>query len=174
MPVIGWYHEMQKLSRQDALTFYKHYYAPNNAILIVSGDVTADEVKKLAEATYGKIPANPDISPVRHRPTDPPAIAARRLELKDPRAGNFSLQRYYIVPSYVTAKPGEAEALDLLMKIAGSGSTSRLYKKLVVDFETRVERRRRLFRIRSRRRRHLALRGGRRRRASPQGRGGDR
>jgi len=132
VPVIGWYHEMQKLSRQDALTFYKHYYAPNNAILIVSGDVTADEVKKLAEATYGKIPANPDISPVRHRPTDPPAIAPRRLELKDPRAGNFSLQRYYIVPSYVTAKPGEAEALDLLMKIAGSGSTSRLYKKLVV------------------------------------------
>ena len=68
VPVIGWYHEMQKLSRQDALTFYKHYYAPNNAILIVSGDVTADEVRKLAEATYGKIPANPDISPVRHRP----------------------------------------------------------------------------------------------------------
>ena len=91
-----------------------------------------DEVKKLAEATYGKIPANPDISPVRHRPDRSAAIAPRRLELKDPRAGNFSLQRYYIVPSYVTAKPGEAEALDLLMKIAGSGSTSRLYKKLVV------------------------------------------
>jgi zinc protease len=132
-PVIGWYHEMQKLSRQDALTFYKHYYAPNNAILVVSGDVTDDEVRKLAEATYGKIPANPDISPVRIRPTDPPPIAARRLELKDPRAGNFSLQRYYITPSYVTAKPGVAEALDLLMKIAGSGSTSRIYKKLVVD-----------------------------------------
>jgi zinc protease len=132
-PVIGWYHEMQKLSRQDALTFYKHYYAPNNAILVVSGDVTDDEVRKLAEATYGKIPANPDISPVRIRPSDPPPIAARRLELKDPRAGNFSLQRYYITPSYVTAKPGEAEALDLLMKIAGSGSTSRIYKKLVVD-----------------------------------------
>jgi len=132
-PVIGWYHEMQKLSRQDALTFYKHYYAPNNAILVVSGDVTDDEVRKLAEATYGKIPANPDVSPVRVRPSDPPPLAARRLELKDPRAGNFSLQRYYITPSYVTAKPGEAEALDLLMKIAGSGSTSRIYKKLVVE-----------------------------------------
>ncbi len=173
-PVIGWYHEMQKLSRQDALTFYKHYYAPNNAILVVSGDVTDDEVRKLAEATYGKIPANPDVSPVRVRPSDPPPLAARRLELKDPRAGNFSLQRYYITPSYVTAKPGEAEALDLLMKIAGSGSTSRIYKKLVVEFEARFERRRRLLRLWPRWRHDLALCGCRRRRASAQGRGDDR
>jgi zinc protease len=132
-PVIGWYHEMAKLSRQNALDFYKHYYAPNNAILVVSGDVTVDEVKKLADATYGKIPANPSVPSARHRPSDPPQIVARRLTLKDPRAGNYSFQRYYQAPSYVTAKPGEAEALDILMKIAGSGSTSRLYKKLVVE-----------------------------------------
>jgi zinc protease len=132
-PVIGWYHEMQQLTREDALTFYKHYYAPNNAILVVSGDVTADEVKKLAEDTYGKIPANPDVTTVRKRPSEPPAIAARRLELKNPRAGNYSMQRYYLAPSYVTAKPGEAEALDVLMKIAGSGTTSRIYKKLGVE-----------------------------------------
>ena len=132
-PVIGWYHEMQKLSRQDALDFYKHYYAPNNAVLVVSGDVTDDEVRKLAEEAYGKIPANPNVPAARHRPTDPPQIVARRLVLKDPRAGNYSYQRYYQAPSYVTAKPGEAEALDLLMKIAGSGSTSRIYKKLVVE-----------------------------------------
>ena len=132
-PVIGWYHEMAKLSRQDALDFYKRYYAPNNAILVVSGDVTADEVRRLAEETYGKIPANPNVPATRNRPTDPPQIVPRRLTLKDPRAGNYSFQRYYQAPSYVTAKPGEAEALDLVMKIAGSGSTSRLYKKLVVE-----------------------------------------
>ena len=95
--------------------------------------MTDEEVRKLAETTYGKIPANPNVPAVRRRPTDPPQIVARRLELKDPRAGNFSFQRYYVAPSYVTAKPGEAEALDLLMKIAGSGSTSRIYKKLVVE-----------------------------------------
>ena len=132
-PVIGWYHEMAKLSRQNALDFYKHYYAPNNAILVVSGDVTADEVRKLADETYGKIPANPTVPTTRQRPTDPPQLVARRLTLKDPRAGNYSFQRYYQTPSYVTAKPGEAEALDILMKIAGSGSTSRIYKKLVVE-----------------------------------------
>ncbi len=133
VPVIGWYHEMQKLSRQDAMTFYKRYYAPNNAILVVSGDVTAVEVKALAEAAYGKIPANPDVITKRERPQDPPQLVARRLELKDARAGNYSFHRTYVTPSYVTAKPGEAEALDLMMKIAASGSTSRLYKKLVVE-----------------------------------------
>ncbi len=133
VPVIGWYHEIAKLSRKDAMAFYQLYYAPNNAILVVSGDVTADEVKVMADATYGKIPANPAVGATRTRSQDPPQIVARRLELKDPRAGNFSFHRYYVAPSYTTAKPGEAEALELLMKIAGSGATSRIYKKLVVE-----------------------------------------
>lgn len=133
VPVIGWYHEMAKLSRADAMDFYKRAYAPNNAILVVSGDVTNDEVKALAEATYGKIPSNPKVNSKRVRPTDPPQIVARHIDYKDPRAGNSSFHRYYVAPSYVTAKPGEAEALDLLMKIAGAGSTSRIYKKLVVQ-----------------------------------------
>ncbi|MFN0219033.1 MAG: M16 family metallopeptidase [Hyphomicrobium sp.] len=133
VPVIGWYHEMQKLSRDDAFKFYHRYYAPNNAILVVSGDVTAEEVKSLAEATYGKIPSNPQVTTVRNRPKEPPQLAARRVAFKDPRAGNASFHRYYVTPSYVTAKPGEAEAIDLLMKIVGTGSTSRLYKKLVVE-----------------------------------------
>ncbi len=133
VPVIGWYHEIAKLSREDAMNFYKRYYAPNNAILVVSGDVTPEEVRTMAEATYGKIAANPDVKPTRVRPQDPPQMAPRRLELKDPRAGNASFNRYYQAPSYVTAKPGEAEALDLMMKIAASGSTSRLYKKVVVE-----------------------------------------
>jgi zinc protease len=132
VPVIGWAHEMAKLSREDALRFYKRYYAPNNAILVVSGDVTPDEVKRLAEETYGQLPANPDVD-TRKRPQEPPHVAARRVTLKDPRAGNASFHRYYIAPSYVNAKPGEAEALDLLLKILADGSTSRLYRKLVVE-----------------------------------------
>jgi zinc protease len=132
IPVIGWEHEMAKLSREDALRFYKRYYAPNNAILVVAGDVTPEEVKRLAEETYGKVPANTEVG-IRKRPEEPPHIASRRLELKDPRAGNASFHRYYVAPSYSTAKPGEAESLDLLMKILADGSTSRLYRKLVVE-----------------------------------------
>jgi zinc protease len=132
-PVIGWEHEIARLTPADAMSYYKRYYAPNNAILVVSGDVTAGEVRTLAEQTYGKLKANSKVGGPRVRPTEPPHRAARRLELKDARAGKASLHRYYLTPSYTTAEKGEAEALDLLMKIVGGGSTSRLYKSLVVE-----------------------------------------
>lgn len=132
IPVIGWEHEMAKLSRQDAYGMYKRFYAPNNAILVVSGDVTPADVKALAEKTYGKLPANMGVG-MQPRPLEPEARSPRRVELKDPRAGKPSLNRQYIAPSYVTAKPREAEALDLLMKIVGSGSTSRMYQTLVAE-----------------------------------------
>jgi zinc protease len=132
IPVIGWMHEMAKLSRADAIDFYKHHYAPNNAVLVIAGDVTVDEVKRLAQSTYGAIPANPDIA-TRVRPSEPPARAPRRVALVDPRAGNASVRRYYLAPSYRTETGGEAEALDLLMRIAGYGGTSRLYQALVVQ-----------------------------------------
>jgi zinc protease len=133
IPVIGWEHEMAKLSPGDAMAFYKRFYAPNNAILVVSGDVTPEDVRTMAEATYGKVPANASVGAPRARAMDPPQRAPRRVDFKDPRAGKPSVSRYYQVPSYVTAKPGEAEALDLLMKIAAQGSTSRMYKRLVVE-----------------------------------------
>jgi zinc protease len=132
IPIIGWMHEMAKLSREDALTFYKRFYAPNNAIVVVAGDVSVDEVKSLAEAAYGSLKPNPDIKQ-RVRPQEPPHRAPRRVELKDPRAGNASVRRYYLTPSAVTAAPGEAEALYLMMKIAANGSTSRLYQRLVSE-----------------------------------------
>ncbi len=132
LPVIGWEHEMAQLSREDAISFYKRFYSPNNAILVVTGAITPDELRPLAEATYGKLPAQPEVK-ARPRPQEPPHRAARRIELKDARAGKPSLHRNYLAPSYLTAEPGEAEALDLLLKVVASGSTSRIYKRLVVE-----------------------------------------
>lgn len=132
-PVIGWEHEIAKLSREDALTFYKRFYAPNNAILVVAGDVEADEVKKLAEATYGKLTPVPAVNGSRARPQEPPARAPRRLLLEDERAGQPSIHRYYLVPSYRTAPEGDAEALDVMVKLLADGATSRFYKKVVVE-----------------------------------------
>lgn len=132
IPVIGWEHEIAQLSRETALNFYKRFYAPNNSILVVAGDVTPEEVKKLANEIYAKIPKNPNASRLS-RPTDPPQRAARRVRLEDPRAGKASLHRDYIVPSYSTADKGEAEAIDLLMKIIADGPTSRVYRKLVME-----------------------------------------
>ena len=81
IPIIGWMHEMAKLSREDALAFYKRFYAPNNAIVVVAGDVTVEEVKALAEATYGPSKPNPEIK-ARMRPQEPPhrAAAPRRAQ----------------------------------------------------------------------------------------------
>jgi zinc protease len=132
IPVIGWEHEIAQLNRKDALDFYKAYYAPNNAILVVSGDVTLEEVRKLAQETYGKLKPSAAIKP-RVRVQEPPLRTPLRVELKDQRAGKPMLSRHYLAPSYVTAAPGEAEALDLLMKVVGGGATSRLYKRLVVE-----------------------------------------
>jgi len=131
-PTIGWRPEIEKLDRAQALDFYKRFYTPNNAIVIVAGDVTAAEVKADAEATYGKVAPRADIGP-RLRPKEPPAEAPRTVTLADPRVEQPSVSRYYLTPSRTTAKPGESEALEVLAFALGGGSSSRLYRALVVD-----------------------------------------
>lgn len=131
-PIIGWEHEIEKLSRQDALDFYKRFYTPNNAILVVAGDVDAAGVKALAEETYGKVERRADPGP-RERPTEPEPRAARRVTLSDPRVTQPSISKQYLAPSYETASGDEAYALDLLAQILGGGTTSRIYKALVVE-----------------------------------------
>jgi zinc protease len=131
-PVIGWRPEIERLSRDDALAFYRRFYTPNNAIVVVAGDVTADEVKADAEETYGKVAPRAEIGP-RVRPKEPPPEAPRTVTLADPRVEQSSLSRSYLVPSRTTAKRGESEALEVLAHVLGSGSNSRLYRKLVVE-----------------------------------------
>jgi zinc protease len=133
LPSIGWENEMSKLTREDVLGLHQRYYVPNNAILVIAGDVTPDEVKRLAEETFGNIPAGPEIGE-RSRPQEPPHVAVRpRLTLKHARASKGMFCRSYAVPGYMTAKPGEAEALELLLKVLADGRTSRLHRKLVVE-----------------------------------------
>jgi zinc protease len=131
-PVIGWRHEIEQLDRAGALDFYRRFYSPNNAILVVAGDVTPDEVRKLAEETYGKVPRVAEIKP-RIRPQEPVQEAPRTVTLADPRVTQPTVSRYYLVPSSTTARPGESEAIDVLAHILGRGSNSRLYQALVVD-----------------------------------------
>jgi zinc protease len=131
-PTIGWRHEMETLDRTDALAFYRRFYAPENAVLVVAGDVTADEVKTLAEKTYGRIARHaPTVE--RKRPQEPPQIAERRVIFADLRVTQPSLQRTYLVPSFTTAKATEADALDVLAHILGGGSNSWLNRALVVE-----------------------------------------
>ena len=132
IPVIGWKHEIEKLNRTDAVAFYDRYYAPNNAVLVVAGDVNEETVRQLAEKTYGKVPRGPDLPP-RVRPQEPEQNASRTVTLRDERVSVPSFSKSWVVPSYNSAEPGEAEALDLLSEILGGGTRSRIYQKLVVQ-----------------------------------------
>jgi zinc protease len=132
-PVIGWHQEIEKLGREDALAFYKRFYAPNNAILVIAGDVEAGDIRPMVEKTFGPVPAQPAISAVRVRPQEPEPAAARTVTLSDPRVEQPGVRRYYLVPSAATAAAGESPALDVLAQLMGNGSNSYLYRALVID-----------------------------------------
>lgn len=133
-PIIGWRHEIEQLTRDDALAFYRRFYTPENAVVVVAGDVSVDEVKALAERTYGAI-ARRGEGQARQRPQEPPPSAVRRVILADPRVAQPSLQRSYLVPPGHGRHLPEADALDVLAHVLGNGSTSRLYRVLVVEKE---------------------------------------
>lgn len=131
-PVIGWMSEVQRLTRDDALEFYREYYTPQNAIVVVSGDVTADEVRKLVNKHFAPLSNTANPGP-RFRTPEPEPIAARRVELIDGRAANPMIQRTYLADGYNADDKRAGYALELLANIIGSGPTSRLYRALVVD-----------------------------------------
>jgi len=132
-PVIGWHQEIEKLDREDALAFYKRFYAPNNATLVIAGDVDEKDVRPMAERTFGQVPPQPSIPARRLRPQEPTPVAPRTVTLADPRVEQPSMKRYYLVPSATTAAAGESPALDVLAQLMGNGSNSYLYRALVID-----------------------------------------
>jgi len=131
-PIIGWGHEIETLGREDALAYYQRFYTPENAILVVAGDVQPADVERLARDTYGLIPAR-GAPPVRRRPQEPPARARRHVSLSDEKVEQPTYERVYVVPSARTAEPGEAEALEVMTHLLGVGQSCRLYKALVID-----------------------------------------
>lgn len=132
VPIIGWKHEVERLTLADAIAFYKKYYAPNNAVLVISGDVTVDEVRPLAEKYYGPIPRGPKIVR-RANYAEPPQRAARRVIMRSKRVREPRWQRDYIAPSRGLGQKPAADALEVLDVILGTGATSRLYRALVVE-----------------------------------------
>ncbi len=132
-PIIGWAVEIAKLDTEDAIDFYKKYYAPNNAILIVAGDITAKELKPLAEKYYGSLP--PRDVPRRLRPQEPYPLTARRVELRHPDVRQPSWGRRFLAPSYSSGDTKYAYPLEVLSEVIGGSTTSRLYRKLVVEKE---------------------------------------
>lgn len=132
IPVIGWRAEMEQLSRQDALDFYERYYAPDNAILVVAGDVDPEEVRRLAETYYGV--HEPSGRPPEARPQEPPQLAPRRLQMRDARVRQPYMLRQYLTPTRVSGEAEDAAALTVLAEVLGGGGvTSRLARTLEIE-----------------------------------------
>lgn len=138
VPIIGWKHEMEQLSLDDAQSFYDLYYSPNNAILIVAGDVEPEEVLALAEEHYGPIPFEPNL-PERIRPQEPPQRAERRITYTDPRVSDPYVTRSYLAPERDSGAQEKAAALVYLANLlGGSPFSSALGVALQFDTQTAV------------------------------------
>jgi zinc protease len=136
-PVVGWEAEISTMTRAQAMDFYQHHYAPNNAMLMVVGDVTPEEVRKLAEEKFGSL-APHTLVPRTDEPP-PPRLAETRMNFSIPGTKLPQLMRMYRVPGYVKAPKGTGEAMEVMTAILGGGATSRLYRTLVIEKKLAVE-----------------------------------
>lgn len=125
IPIIGWRHEIEQLDREDAFSFYRTYYAPNNAILVVAGDVDPAEVRRMAEAHYGPLEPSANL-PERLRPQEPSQLSERRLTFTDPRVAQPYVSRSYLAPARQSGAQEKAAALTILAELLGGSPTTSL------------------------------------------------
>ena len=128
IPIIGWRHEMETLTGQNAMDFYDRHYGPNNAILVIAGDVDTEDALDMAQQIYGSVPANPDITPVI-RPSEPPHLAERRLVFEDARVGTPYVSRMYLAPVRRAGDQSQAAALQMLAALLGGSSTTSVLER---------------------------------------------
>ncbi len=131
MPVVGYADDVKKLGVNELTAFYRKHYTPNNAILIVAGDTTAEAVRKLAERHYGPIPNRP-IAP-RRRLAEGGAGLPQRVIRADARVVEVGWSRDYLAPSRRVGETRHAYALQVLARLFGGSETSRLWRAMVVD-----------------------------------------
>ncbi len=133
-PVIGWMNDLEHMRVEDAQTWYDRWYAPNNAILVVAGDVNANAVKKLAQKYYGNIPARTLLSIDERKPqTEPPQLGIKRITVKAPAELPYLIMGYHTPVIRDTAEDWEPFALEMLGGILDGHASARLNKSLVRD-----------------------------------------
>ncbi len=130
-PVLGWPEEVRHIDKISAQDFYKHHYAPNNATLIIAGDVTPEQVRVMAQSEYGKVAARP-LQP-RAEFAEPPRLTETRMTVVRPDVQVPLFLRVYRVPSYAQAQPGQAESFEALAQMVGGDQTAALYRTLVEE-----------------------------------------
>lgn len=130
IPIIGWNHEILNLNYEDLMEFYKNFYTPNNAKLILSGDINVDKAKKITEKYFGKITSSE--TKKRKYLKDPMVLSNISLNLNHPDVKQMVWKRIYKTKSIVESIE-QGIALDIGLEIIAGGKTSYLYKKLVEE-----------------------------------------
>ncbi len=130
--VIGTTEQIATLDRAKAIAFYKRHYAPNNAILVVAGDVTDGEVRTLTERTFGRIPAKADLPPHITQAL-PPHPATRRVDMEHERVATPSVGFFFLTPGVGALPQADAVALNQLTQVAGQSMVGRLFRSLIID-----------------------------------------
>ena len=129
-PIIGWRHEIESISRSNLLAFYNKWYAPNNAILVIAGDVNASDVLGLAKKYYGGIPSKK--LPLRVKWVEPRHKSDRRITLRHKQVRQPQWLKKFITPG-VMQDASSTRALEILSEIIGGGTSSRIYQSIVVE-----------------------------------------
>lgn len=126
-PVIGWASDLRQITREDVYSFYKTYYVPNNAVLVVVGDFKPEDTLKEIEKRFGEIKPGPP--PPKVRSVEPPQRGERRVTLR--RAAELP----FVAVAYHTPNLGSPDslALEVLLTVLAKGDSSRLYKSLGYD-----------------------------------------
>ena len=139
IPVIGFMDEVGALTLDDAEHFYNQWYGPENAVLVIAGDITAEELKPLAEEIYGAIAPKGDLA-TRSLPPVPPLAESKMLTHSDAKVRQEAWDEYWQATTYSDPSAGlEPHALDVAMQILGGGRTSRLYQALVEEQKIAVD-----------------------------------
>ena len=144
-PVVGWMNDLENMTAADAREWYNTWYAPNNATLVVVGDVKTQEVLKLAKQYFGAI--KPKVLPARKPQTEPAQIGERRVVVKAPGKLPYLMMGFHVptLHSATESKPATAEqawepyALDVLSGVLSGNDSARLNQKLVRETSIAVE-----------------------------------
>lgn len=133
-PVIGWMNDLEHMQIGDNQEWYDRWYAPNNAVLVVVGDVDPDNVLELANKHYGKISARPIPTLLERKPqTEPPQMGIKRLVVKAPAKLPYLLMGYKVPTLKDPKNEWEPYALEILAGVLDGNASARLNKELVRD-----------------------------------------
>lgn len=136
-PVIGFMNDLENMTAEDAREWYRNWYAPNNATLVVVGDVKAEEVYKLAKQHFGKL--KPKVLPVRKPQVEPEQLGERRVVVKAPAKLPYLLMGYHVPPLVTPQTDWEPYALEVLAGVLSGNPAARLNQRLVRESQLAID-----------------------------------